>query len=79
MASSSDSQLVVGVVGLGHVGLPTSLGFCEAGWDVIGYEHDPGRRAEIAAGDSPYYEPGLDQLLSKHLDSSALQISESLA
>jgi UDP-N-acetyl-D-glucosamine dehydrogenase len=42
---------VVAVVGLGYVGLPTSLAFTAAGADVLGIDIDPGRLAAIAAGE----------------------------
>ena len=78
MSSPSEINLTIGVVGLGHVGLPTGLGLCEVGWDVTGFEHDAPKRLSIAAGKSPYFEPGLDRLLARHLDSGAFQVSESL-
>jgi UDP-N-acetyl-D-glucosamine dehydrogenase len=33
-------KAVVGVVGLGYVGLPLALRFCEAGFHVLGFEID---------------------------------------
>jgi UDP-N-acetyl-D-glucosamine dehydrogenase len=42
---------VVGIVGLGYVGLPTSLAFSGAGFDVVGVDIDPGRLAAIRTGD----------------------------
>ncbi|WP_232211873.1 nucleotide sugar dehydrogenase [Saccharomonospora halophila] len=38
------------VVGLGYVGLPTALGFTEAGWDVLGVDTSDQRVSEIRAG-----------------------------
>ena len=38
----------IAVFGLGHVGLPTALGFAELGWDVIGVENgDCWRRSKV--------------------------------
>jgi UDP-glucose 6-dehydrogenase len=31
----------IAVIGLGHVGLPTALGFSELGWEVLGVDDDP--------------------------------------
>jgi UDP-N-acetyl-D-glucosamine dehydrogenase len=42
----------VGIVGLGHVGLPLALSFAEAGARVIGVDLDPRRVACIRNGDS---------------------------
>ena len=32
------SEITVGVLGLGHVGLPTAVGFAELGWLVLGWD-----------------------------------------
>jgi UDP-N-acetyl-D-glucosamine dehydrogenase len=43
----------VGVIGLGYVGLPLTLGFHEAGLKVAGVDASPSRIAELLAGHSP--------------------------
>lgn len=55
------------VLGLGHVGLPTALGLAELGWWVIGADDDASKVGHIRAGQPCFYEPGLSELLSKHL------------
>src|SRR5687767_15023353 len=40
------------VVGLGYVGLPLAVALAEAGIDVVGYDVDPLRVAELQAGRS---------------------------
>ncbi len=57
----------VAVVGLGHVGLPTAVGFSSLGWDVIGADEDPAKVEQIKSGRAPFFEPGLDELLQKNL------------
>src|SRR4051812_50093403 len=42
----------IGVVGLGYVGLPLAVAFCEAGREVIGVDTDQGRCASVARGES---------------------------
>jgi UDP-N-acetyl-D-glucosamine dehydrogenase len=42
----------VGIVGLGYVGLPLAVGFCEAGHEVIGIDTDARRVAALEAGQS---------------------------
>jgi UDPglucose 6-dehydrogenase len=59
----------VGVLGLGHVGLPTALGFAELGWTVVGTDSDASKVEAVNKGVSPFFEPGLDELLRKHLTS----------
>src|SRR5271166_3714256 len=65
----------IAVLGLGHVGLPTALGFVEMGWEVIGADDDDSKVAMIQSGRTPFYEPGLDQLLARGLQSGRLTLS----
>jgi UDPglucose 6-dehydrogenase len=55
------------VIGLGHVGLPTALGPAELGWSVIGADDDASKVALIRAGNVPFYEAGVLELLVEHL------------
>jgi UDP-N-acetyl-D-glucosamine dehydrogenase len=32
---------VIGIIGLGYVGLPLALRFCEVGYSVVGFDVDP--------------------------------------
>lgn len=57
----------IGVVGLGFVGLTTSLGFAAKGYRVLALDNDKERFYQIKNGKSPFKEPGLNQLLTKHL------------
>ena len=47
----------IAVLGLGHVGLPTALGLCSLGWDVIGADEDAAKVETIKAGTAPFFEP----------------------
>lgn len=62
-------KMTITVLGLGHIGLPTALGFAELGYNVIGADDDAMKVELVRAGTPPFYEPGLTQLLSKHLES----------
>lgn len=68
-------NLRIGVIGLGHVGLPTALGLCELGWDVVGTDADVEKARAIAAGKAPFYEPDLEGLLQKHLQSGRFRVA----
>jgi UDPglucose 6-dehydrogenase len=57
----------IAVLGVGHVGLPTALGLAELGWEVICSDSDPIKLAMIEQGRCPFYEAGLQELLTKHL------------
>ena len=63
------SKTRIAVLGLGHVGLPTALGLAELGWEVIGADSNPETIASLKAGKSWFYEPDLEPLLKKHLES----------
>ena len=61
------------VLGLGHIGLPTALGLAELGWQVIGADDDARKVGLIRSGDPIFFEPGLSDLLAKHLASGKFQ------
>jgi UDP-glucose 6-dehydrogenase len=66
---------MIGVLGLGHVGLPTAVGFAELGYQVIGTDSDARKVETIAQGKSPFYEPGLEPLLQKNLKAGRLRVT----
>jgi UDPglucose 6-dehydrogenase len=49
----------------------------ELGHEVLGVEVDPEKIAKLQDGVVPFYEPGLADLLRKHLDSGLLRITTS--
>ncbi|MFD1597515.1 nucleotide sugar dehydrogenase [Halobellus rarus] len=48
----ADREAEIGVIGLGYVGLPLSLAFVDAGFDVHGFDIDEKRVERLQAGDS---------------------------
>ncbi len=60
------------VIGVGHVGLVTAACFAELGHHVVGVDDDHGRVAALAAGQTPFHEPGLGDLVTRHLASGRL-------
>ena len=60
------------VVGQGYVGLPLALRAVEAGFDVVGYDVDPERVKQLAAGVS-YVEDITDARLAAALESDRYQ------
>src|ERR1700687_6331670 len=46
------SQLKVGIIGCGYVGLPLALRFAEAGHRVVGFDTDPEKVNKLNAGKS---------------------------
>ena len=61
------------VVGLGYVGTTTALAFAENGWKIVGFDTDHLKLCSLEKGDLPFYEPGLVELLQKHVDQGNIQ------
>ncbi|OPA77403.1 nucleotide sugar dehydrogenase [Paenibacillus selenitireducens] len=55
------------VVGVGYVGTTTALLFAELGWKVTGFDTDIHKIQALKEGNLPFFEPGLDTLLDKHV------------
>jgi UDP-N-acetyl-D-glucosamine dehydrogenase len=51
-ASIADRSATIGVIGLGYVGLPLALTLAEAGFPVLGFDTDPAKLPQLAAGRS---------------------------
>ncbi len=66
------------VIGSGYVGLVAATCFAEAGHRILGVDVDAAKVATLSRGESPIFEPGLDDLLKKHLASGALRFSTDL-
>ena len=60
------------MVGTGYVGLVSGLCFAEFGFQIVCVDKDQHRLQNIMHGKSPFYEPGLDDLLNKHINSTKL-------
>lgn len=62
-----NKQVPIAVIGMGHVGLPTALGFASMGWRVLGVDSSEALISLIQAGKVPFYEPGVDELVKQQL------------
>lgn len=60
------------VIGLGYVGLTTGLSFAEQDMQVTGLDTNQERIQSLLASKPPFYEPGLAELLDKHLQSKQI-------
>ncbi|HUI40781.1 MAG TPA: UDP-glucose/GDP-mannose dehydrogenase family protein [Terriglobia bacterium] len=67
-ANGGGAQPIV-VLGMGHVGLPTALGLAELGWTVFGADDAADKIERLKAGEATFYEPAMQELLTKHLAS----------
>ena len=69
----------IAVIGSGYVGLVTGACFAEFGVDVICVDVDAEKIARLSKGESPIYEPGLDQILQKNLQAGRLRFTTDVA
>jgi len=69
----------IAVAGAGYVGLVTGVVFADLGNEVICVDIDPARVDAINKGQSPIYEPGLDELLTRNLEEGRLSATTDLA
>ena len=65
------------VLGCGYLGATHAACMAELGYDVLGVEIDDLRRATLARGELPFYEPGLADLLARHVASGRLRFTGS--
>ncbi len=67
------------VVGTGYVGLITGACFAEFGYETICVDKDQNRISKLKNAKCPFFEPGIDNLLNKHLnDTKLLSFTSSL-
>ncbi|MFH0851616.1 MAG: UDP-glucose/GDP-mannose dehydrogenase family protein [Candidatus Peregrinibacteria bacterium] len=67
------------IVGTGYVGLVSAACFAELGHEVIGVDIDEAKVKKLKAGQSPIYEPGLEELLVRNQQSGRLSFTTQLA
>ncbi len=67
------------VIGTGYLGATHAVCMVELGYDVIGLDIDPAKIESLRAGHIPFFEPGLPELLAKHIDSGKLRFTTDYA
>ena len=69
----------VTVVGTGYLGLTHAVCLADLGHEVLAIDVDEQKIARAANGEAPFFEPGLEPLLRKNLDSGRLRFTMSFA
>ncbi len=65
----------ISIVGCGYLGAVHAACMADLGHDVVGYDVDEAKVAALGQGTSPFFEPGLDELVSKGLASGRLRFT----
>ena len=71
--------LRVTVIGTGYLGVTHAACLAESGFDVLGLDVDAPKIAALARGAVPFHEPGLADLLSRHVATGRLRFTTSFA
>ncbi|MFS3129628.1 UDP-glucose dehydrogenase family protein [Nocardioides sp. Bht2] len=72
-------MVTISVIGTGYLGATHAAGMAELGFEVIGVDNDAAKVRALARGEVPFHEPGLPELLRRHLSSGRLRFATSLA
>ena len=68
------------IIGTGYVGLISGACFAEFGYQTVCVDKDQNRIDKLNQSKCPFYEPGIEDLLNKHLNKTKLlSFSNSLA
>jgi UDPglucose 6-dehydrogenase len=65
------------VIGTGYLGATHAICMAVMGYEVVGVDVDPGKIDKLSAGEVPFFEPGLPELLTKALESGRLRFTTS--
>jgi UDPglucose 6-dehydrogenase len=64
-------------LGTGYLGATYAICFAELGYEVLGFDVDEAKIAKLAAGEVPFHEAGLEDLLRHNLSAGRLRFSTS--
>ena len=67
------------IIGTGYVGLVTGVGLSEFGNKVICADIDSEKILELDSGGVPIYEPGLEEIIKRNVNSKRLHFSNDIS
>ena len=67
------------VIGCGYLGAVHAAAMASLGHTVVGIDVDEAKVAKLSAGETPFFEPGLDEILRAGIDSGRLSFSTDYA
>lgn len=66
---------LISVIGTGYLGATHAAAMAEMGHDVVGVDVDSGKVASLNRGEASFFEPELDELLRRQLDTGRLRFT----
>ena len=69
----------ISVIGTGYLGATHAAAMAEMGFEVIGVDTDPAKAKALSEGRVPFFEPGLPELIRKHVASGRLRFTTDVA
>ena len=69
----------ISVIGTGYLGATHAVCMAVLGYEVVGVDVDPAKVARLSAGELPFFEPGLPELLAKALAGGRLRFTTDFA
>ncbi|RSM57627.1 UDP-glucose 6-dehydrogenase [Actinoplanes sp. ATCC 53533] len=75
--SSGAARPRLAFLGTGYLGATYAICFAELGYEVLGFDVDEAKIAKLAAGQVPFHEAGLDELLRNNLAAGRLRFTTS--
>lgn len=71
--------LQVSVIGTGYLGATHAVAMAELGYDVLGVEVNPARLACLQRGELPFFEPGLEEVMTANIAAGRLRFTSDAA
>ncbi|MDA0565949.1 UDP-glucose/GDP-mannose dehydrogenase family protein [Streptomonospora sp. S1-112] len=75
----AESRNRISVIGTGYLGATHAACMAELGFEVLGLDVDPTKIESLSAGRVPFYEPGLEEVLTRNLASGRLRFTSDYA
>jgi UDPglucose 6-dehydrogenase len=70
-------RIRLGVIGTSYLGATHAVCMAELGYEVVGVDVDETKVKRLSAGELPFFEPGLAELLAKHTATDRLRFTTS--
>jgi UDPglucose 6-dehydrogenase len=72
-------NLRISVIGTGYLGATHAACLAELGFEVIGVDQDEHKINRLSQGSAPFAEPGLDELLARHVGTGRLRFTTEIS